>query len=142
MNANELRVGNWVSYFDTVCRIISIKANHLNYVPNSEHYYINAVGVNAAQFYNHIEAFRPIYLTNEIMEAAGFKKGKYSWNMGLVDGYLSHDLVPTGKLLINDDYDEYCFDFPCQYLHQLQNLVFALTGTELEINIHADKQTT
>jgi hypothetical protein len=26
-------------------------------------------------------------------------------------------------------------ELPCEYLHQLQNLYFALTGEELEINL-------
>lgn len=73
----------------------------------------------------------PIELTEEILLKCGFVKDEFdNWEnetrLGLYkpeefDGYLSI----WGDSTVGE----------CNYLHQLQNLYFALTGQELEINL-------
>ena len=77
------------------------------------------------------EDVQPIELTEEILLKCGFVKDEFdNWEnetrLGLYkpeefDGYLS----VWGESTVGE----------CNYLHQLQNLYYALTGQELEINL-------
>lgn len=127
MKAQELRIGNWVD-------IKSFNGNQ---------------GIVRTQFnydlLRYIHLCEPIPLTPEILEKCGFKKiheankhfaindpngyaGKYKisifqtlnnqWQIAFSDEVSSYkDYIPTTKI---------------SYLHQLQNLIYALTGEELE----------
>lgn len=93
-----------------------------------------------------LDDFEPIPLTPEILEKAGFEKLKkadtYRCYWGSLDKVLfigfygtgifptivkEGEMVsdPTGAIMLNK----------IEYLHQLQNLIFALTGQELTINL-------
>jgi hypothetical protein len=75
----------------------------------------------------------PIPLTPEWLERRGFKDGWLEFNGGcqltvhkdgtaVVSGW---DSATSGQSV----------EVPCEYLHQLQNLYFALTGEELKIEL-------
>jgi hypothetical protein len=112
IKANELRLGNWV------------KGN----------------GYYKIEFIDHqTDGYEPIPLTPEILEKCGFEKSK---------GYIDFNLEITNNHLLNYSDEELsvfvnsqnehgyeAFITPCKHLHQLQNLYFALTGSELEINL-------
>lgn len=114
MNANELRIGN---YLQSSC-IIKIDAKFI--------YEYEKVGGN----------YKPIPLSEEILLKCGAKvlRDKERWviEFGHNEG-LYFD--------IHEKYVELCFQrgeypfFKIDYLHQLQNLYFALTQTELTINL-------
>jgi hypothetical protein len=72
-----------------------------------------------------LDDYSPIQLTPEILEKCGFWKGNFA---GLVNGDFIWSL---GVLSIREG----AYFISCQYLHQIQNIFFALTGTELEVNI-------
>lgn len=103
----------------------------------------------------------PIPLTPEILEKVGFEKillGKglcygLPFSRMLWDGEPLHEivLIDFGKMeerskgkyaLAIREYDrDIQFGITIvEYIHQLQNLYFALTGEELEINIHVETQ--
>jgi hypothetical protein len=75
--------------------------------------------------------YSPIPLSVELLEQAGFK-----WQGG--DHYANEE----NDIWIEDKSGLYRFARPfltkynLKYLHQLQNLYFALTGTELEVNLN------
>jgi hypothetical protein len=108
--ASNFRIGNWISYEG--------KLTLLRDVLSGFHY-------------------EPIPLTPEILEKAGFKKGE--------PFYISHE----DTFYLGDRYFwvQHCFCHKTshesaivlawwvKYVHQLQNLYFALTGEELEINL-------
>lgn len=72
-------------------------------------------------------AFRPIKITEEWLLKFGFKEGE--WKDKTNSQYLYH---ANDTLHISDVRDvNYSFESPCKYVHQLQNLYFALTGEEL-----------
>lgn len=122
MNIQELRIGNWVlidydtSYYARVSEI-------------SERY---GVTVNRSVRVANSILF-PIPLTPEILEKAGFEFDKelpYSnWQYGVnSDKYdIFHCYWDGGKLTY--------LGLQITYLHQLQNLYFALTGEELNIEL-------
>ncbi len=120
MKANELRIGNWVSYIGNKACVVT----RVGYEPSG--IYISAKN-NATVFYNVSDAFNPIPLTPEILEKAGFEKGSYKSMFYPIGAF---------NLVVSADWAMYNgVKFTCQYLHQLQNLVYCLTGEELNIQL-------
>ena len=83
----------------------------------------------------------PIPLTPEILEKAGFifvhKTNQYGWYLTVENRSLCWCHSDYVSLEFNagqhDDYSHALFEFPCKHVHQLQNLFYCLTGTELNI---------
>lgn len=119
MNANELKIGNWISH-DKLGTI-----------------YINGISPHCGDFkinnvfeWVYLKNCEPIPITEEIFLKFGFK---------LIT-------LKTKKYMIKDLYNEPCFflnkDNSIRYqntlikhVHQLQNLYFALTGEELQYEV-------
>src|SRR6185312_9286781 len=109
IKANELRIGNYIQ----------------GGIINSIGYKIGVQGNSSKEvFYIHESTLQPIPLTPEILERCGFEK---------------HGEKDEIRYYLNDFYFEdislkrdECFIANVEYLHQLQNLYFALTGQELE----------
>jgi len=131
ITANELRIGNWV-----------IGAN-------KELFQIDGYGIaNVEAFQCDIE---PIPLTPEILEKCGFedisdKKGvidpitKEEFKEDWIRFVIGLEYTPEGaykcKMELELDEEGWYVDHHyvyVKYLHQLQNLYFALTGTELAL---------
>lgn len=116
MTANELRLGNWVLNPDEEEEII-----------------IDNVSMELAMY--HPDVFEPIPLTEEWLLKFGFNN----------DGWLRVKDFNLFSLGFAEDMDCYFHDgidwvdfkykdkHNIKYVHQLQNLYFALTGKELEI---------
>lgn len=120
MKANELRIGNLVMYNDQNTGLIptpvQIDISDLILIQN---------GVNEC-------VYNPIPLTPEILEKAGFKN-RYNKNC-----FLYKDKIGGWEYQFNGDIfsvGEQVIKNRLQYLHQLQNLYFALTGEELNIDL-------
>lgn len=126
MKANELRIGNWVN--SLFC-----------YVIVKEIYQDNKIAVryeSRKQEVLPIKDFNPVPLTPETLKMCGFVYDsedngdslaesyvldKLVWSVGLKEMYYNNEPLPH-----------------IEYLHQLQNLVFALTGKELKVNFHVE----
>lgn len=109
IQANELRIGNWVQHPDN---------------PNPHR--VNVYGI-----LNQSEKglFRPIPLTEDWLLKFGFEINLY-WRKDWLQIQQSENEF---SIYISDDNSGYEFGEPFKYVHQLQNLFFALTGTELEL---------
>lgn len=132
INANELRIGNWVSVHGNTQKITLISAGEIRtdwgYPENIfEETYID-----------------PIPLTTEILEKAGFESGGHYNQLWLYlpDRTISLVYRRDNKSIsfVNDDSDNFPYVSRVelnhiQFLHQVQNLYFALTGEELPINL-------
>ena len=124
IKVNELRIGNLVTEsLGEILRIVSLSID--NNIQN-----ICARGKNAAIW--GMSGLNPIPLTTEILEKCGFKFDKnrpYDMNNYGVD---------MDEKNLHFYYDSITLNFNgfgnVQYVHQLQNLYFALTGEELTIN--------
>ena len=114
MIASELRIGNFVKRIGIV---------------------VTCDFMSAANCYSFPKLYQPIPLTEEWLLKFGFKKVK-GW--GTYEFYSLH----TGYLEFQFDKDGLGISIENQnlmlshikYVHQLQNLYFALTGEELTIN--------
>lgn len=130
IKASELRVGNWVKHAGT---ITPLQVDVYSFVRMEEWF----------------EEYDPIPLTPEILEKCGFEAF-----MILDDqqDYRGEYLAKSGFRLYIDP-GEKCYYFrygdtelypvekheiEIKFLHELQNLYFALTGEELEVNLNAE----
>ena len=123
MNANELRINNWVSRTDGVqIQLSNIGRKGTNIGPDEFPVYIEW------------HMFEPIPLTPEILEKCGFEKVKSPYEEAETDDFflapLYFDMANT-SIKINGVYQK--INYP-ESLHQLQNLYHALTGEELTYN--------
>lgn len=119
MEANELRIGNLLSYEESTEIVIGI--NNSPWMDGKKHDWIETENFEGEL----LTLFEPIPLTEDWLIRFGFKhvdsKLQPSYQMDLVW------IWPTnGKLLDNNDRE-------VKSVHQLQNLYFALTGTELTL---------
>jgi hypothetical protein len=127
--SNELRIGNWVlNYGQYVC----VEADDI------------------VDCHHQPESYDPIPLTPEILEKAGFKKnywnnsfypGRFSLSLFEMhnykgDAFFEYDSIDNILMLLSSDGgDTSTVIEKIQFLHQLQNLYFAITGEELEIDL-------
>lgn len=131
MKATELRIGNWVK--ESISGIDGIITWELLRI--------------IAENQNH--TYKPIPLTDDWLDRLGFHNGGYDqlfWTDGnkYLDGnieisgtdYLRNGIDDTAPVHAWNWYDENSkdgkhFQITLSYVHELQNLYFALTGTEL-----------
>jgi len=133
MKVNEIRIGNWV-YLISKNKWYQIESGH----DIDE-------GIDSNDF-------EPILITEDWLLRFGFEKTEL--NGGIIKQY-AHDCTPPryrnnyglifrfGEMR-DEPYKMYWYatdpinssmhSFPCKFIHQLQNLYFALTGNELTIN--------
>ena len=115
MKSNELRVGNWVY------------SNH-----DDETFKVRGFDIGALDDGMDCESMQPIPLTPQILGKSGFKldaefdafeSEKFDiWFYHIENkGFTYSNMVDGGKLI--------------EYAHELQNLYFALTGEELNIQL-------
>ena len=126
MNANELRVGNWVEANSPMMQVKEITEHTVGlYMPGSE----------ADPFLYDIDEINPIPLSPEILHKYGFES---LFNSDPQERPASK-VYRLGQFTIHQkNEDVNCFEyFSGDYivnlsaLHQLQNLYHALTGEEL-----------
>jgi len=113
MTANELRIGNLVDLGNRIAKVIEI--NHLA-----------CVVVDLEETQDTIEDYdrtKPIPLTEEWLLKFGFKRN------GKKLTFWKIDLVEDEEGIFS--FDESRIYIDVKYVHQLQNLYFALTGEEL-----------
>ena len=122
MEANEIRVGNWLN---------DPRQYDPKFFPKTDNGYFKAT----ARDIQYADEFEPIQLTEEILLKCGFYK------TGITELYLLTDTIkiswieedPT-VIEINSE-NIYSHIINCEFLHQLQNIYFILKGQELEINL-------
>lgn len=133
INANELRIGNWVNFMGDPMFISSVDQGGVTF------WMINSFQVNkktGCTLKTGAMDFMPIPLTPEILLACGFKNIQGDYWMKDNDLMIAED---SGWWWTNswEPDGEFGFDALATYreiesLHQLQNLYFCLTGSELQ----------
>lgn len=125
IKANELRIGNWAESKGKF-----VQVNYMSYPMGDEQnrvvsFYPNTKGHQ--DDHNNLNNLNPIPITSEILESCKvmYKHFADRFYIRIVSGGISIGQRTKGiKYLRN-----------IKYVHQLQNIYFALTGEELEINL-------
>jgi hypothetical protein len=133
IQANELRLGNYVMRKT----VIDALDNGNVYLP------CDILMLKDCFLLQENWAFKPIPLAPEIIEKCGFKDS-YPGHTP-TDGAVMNKRFENARMIleINEDRESGVWRFsnwfptkvPVKYLHQFQNIVFLLTGEELEINL-------
>jgi hypothetical protein len=116
---NEIRIGNWV---------IDNTREKSRYIKLDSNEVYELIGTGN---WDYIE---PIPLTPEILEKAGFEEDKLhecyvikQFGCGVAIEFFDNEINLVGHKSAED--------LPCKYVHQLQNLIYSLTGEELMIEL-------
>jgi hypothetical protein len=130
MNAQELRIGNWVRLG---------KSNKWSDKYSGEYVQVTADCFGTSECgARWIDDYSPIPLTPEILEMAGFVKetmNRYAITISNSRYFVWFQLC---TISLQKEYEYSGFTTlvsGIQHLYQLQNLIFALTGTELNIKL-------
>lgn len=118
--AEEIRIGNWLKLGKEYTRVYQILYS-----------IVTGQSINHADYKE--EFFEPIPLTPEILIGCGFKKAPIAENTFAIDSFF-YD-VETLSFCWDDESITHWESIDIKYLHQLQNLYFALTNKELEITL-------
>lgn len=122
IQANELRIGNWVLFYGEFSQVESIGTYGCSFNKGFAKYTLPIL--------------KPIPLSEEMLLKCGFiigmgfqdfLKGKYSF-VEIKGGILYGEFSEEGVFYFNSKTQ-------LKYLHQLQNLCFALTNQELKIEL-------
>ncbi len=135
IQSNDLRLGNKVLWNDLICTVAGIQY-FIDADENKEGHIVDLYNNGEMVQTPYVSYINPIPLTPEILEKCGFEK-KYSHsNLSkyVGNGTLYWNDVMSLSYAFGHDYEEEPIEHT-QYLHQLQNLYFALTGEELKINL-------
>lgn len=122
MKANQLRIGNWVFYDRRPFKIYGI---------SKEYPFLDTIefGVGVVEW----KDLQPIELTEEILLSCGFEeKGTiFRINKNTENEFDVCIKLKTKELYFGGTFRSYQIN----NLHQLQNIVFDLTGEELKIEL-------
>lgn len=133
IKAQELRIGNKVIYENTLHDIESLSKLYLLVGPSASFGKITYRTV--------YEELEPIPLTPEILQQCGCKYKKAG--IGGADNWQGMDFWHIGDITFRGNVSTArngaltlagYFNSSISYLHQLQNLFYALTGTEITYN--------
>lgn len=122
MRSNEFRLGNLYHFEDVSGMVVE----RVDYIEN------NMVDVNP------MDLIHPIPLTEEWLLKFGFEKSTFGSSTMFFSNNDSFGYIEEQAYRCNDNYgyclnDEKMWFLEIKYVHQLQNLFFALTGEELTI---------
>lgn len=137
MKIQELRIGNKVSFKDTVVEIAGVSGIA---------YSFNAIDVTIFRGgkteMHDLKTLSPIPLTEEILLKCGFeRRGVY---LGIAHVDTVYWYSPENQILyieytdspfLEDEGTRYPVSSPIKHLHTLMNAIFDLTGEELEVKL-------
>jgi hypothetical protein len=123
--ANELRIGNW-AYDNKLNGCIRFTSFH-----------------GLCNIENKPDDYDPIPLTPEVLEKCGFldtgtryigtPDEPIVWSSGYEE--IRKDFGRYEYVLYSDEWDSNLKSITVDYVHQLQNIYFAITGEELTVNL-------
>ena len=130
MKAEDLRIGNFVYYYDGAYFVTDINPPYINLLSGDR---MRVCDVDE-------DVLQPITITEELLQKNGFKIDEdivgyirlYN-ELARVAAYETYN----GKWHIHIDDEEYstCFSKNLKYVHELQNAYYIATGNELKINL-------
>ena len=133
MEANELRLGNFIHH----CTMIHGVVLPLDYIKQVRGITRNGVDLtlpsDEQNYFLEFNWIVPIKLTEEILFKSGFGE------VGIYNNVFHKEnfriVIGNESCLFQIHEDGSCVGIEIYSLHQLQNLYFALTGKELDVNL-------
>jgi hypothetical protein len=142
MEANELRIGNWIKYEDKLVQVVQLSSLMILCQRDENQFLVNCAP----------KEFQPIELTEEVLLKIGFKKDErmrsilYYLDYEINEDeyirvrYVIYNLNTLPLLRITSPIPiilESCelTKLGIRYLHELQNAYYLLTNEELEVNL-------
>lgn len=109
IQAKDLRIGNWVDTIDGQLQVIDVMCDSVN-----------------TKLHNGLlfDDTDDIPLSEDVLVRCGFTTDRWGWVIVINDFRLRLDIHYSYKLLNENP-------ISIKYLHQLQNLFYAVAGTEL-----------
>jgi hypothetical protein len=138
MKPEELRIGNLATYLDETIKVTGIiTATDVEGKPFTR---VNFIDLGDSYEYERgkiINWIKPIPLTEDILLKCGFKLRDDKFFGKRIKKYTYLEVNITGKrtIIYSEDGARFVDISYTNYLHQLQNLYFALTGEELKIEL-------
>lgn len=133
IKANELRIGNIIDFDD--CSTDRVRVDYV--FCDDDVWFVKWTQLTDDGWFidgnSLLDEFKPIKLTPEILEKAGFEKPAHTYN-GDIFHLAEWDEFP-GCWCVAMNKNNAILVLKLKYLHQLQNLYFALTGEELTVNL-------
>ncbi|MGL4367412.1 MAG: hypothetical protein ACRCX5_14325 [Bacteroidales bacterium] len=134
MNLNELRLGNYVYGIDPnnkECGMVICKVQCI---------YMDGAELSGIEVPLCAEYIEPIELTSDILVKCGFKSNyaedpQLYGNKATVRYYNKRFELYKKALRSTFEFYTYYITVRLEYLHQLQNLYFAINGKELEVKL-------
>lgn len=123
ISARELRIGNTVYSFGQVVTVLEVLKNRVH---------VKRDGLD--NYYPGYESLTPIPITEEWLLKWGFKLDEYRF---VFNQWRVTSGRPLYKWILGCDACPYMGKL--EYVHQLQNLYFALTGEELELTSNKEQ---
>lgn len=123
MKTSELRIGSWVLCEDSANKYVK-KPLQVSRIDSLSIWCFD----NGEEVQKYNDNVCPITLTTAVLESCGMIYDKHLDEWHLLNDWVFY--TANMKNVIEFDYE-----IKLQYLHQLQNLYFVLTGEELEIDI-------
>jgi hypothetical protein len=130
VKASELRIGNLVQPVDDnwPVKVIGVEYINLEEFEGNPYWTVNDFKLNE---------LTPIELNPEWLEKFGFENNRIQWRWHTIRveefGTISQSVFPGEYCLTFLDSIPYMLPTRIRYVHELQNLYFAITGQELEI---------
>lgn len=141
IKANELRILNTVEWNGVISNVIGIGLEHIKveYVSNYlsvKHQYVVKEDI-ILDYNKHMELLKPIPLTEDILLKCGFLLSTPNQYIKHQHWYNETTDIEFNHLLMCSIYEGngHVGVSHVKYLHQLQNLHYALTGQELAIKM-------
>lgn len=127
MRVKELRIGNWITFNGSEARFTILDFTDT---------YYNQNGVS-----DYESRIKPILLTKEWFDKFEFISNLKGWyhkpndNICIFHNQMKNGKIHSGISIEYTDYDgrenEAIYDIEIKYVHQLQNMWYAITGEEL-----------
>ena len=134
LSAKDLRIGNYLYFDNEVNEVEEIEMIcNSEWVGEGKKWWLETTNLEGELLIN----FKPISLTEEWLEKLGFnckyKSVNNNWDIGSFHVSQTSDVDDDNNRI--EQKEEFFYDYylELKYVHQLQNLYFALTNEELTI---------
>ena len=127
LKCTDLRIGNLIKYEDKLVQVVQLSSLMILCQRDENQFLVNCAP----------KVFQPIELTEEVLLKIGFEKFVKSFRMELSECRL--DYFINKSLYIYKKHTNCCLikdlEIKCEFLHELQNAYYCLTGEDLNIEL-------